>query len=449
VSSDGDSPKPPQSGGIPQAASDLDSEPVGLDDRAPGPTASASDSSQSIRRHRITKAVQDRVNTGVEKIGSGIGTLGEGVSKLGDVTKKVPLVGSSVGKIGEGLTKAGESIHALPTVAKTRRGRLLVRSVVVGFTLVFAWIIAIVAHQLRSHDTPDFRPLAEHILVEISKGRTAIDDVYEKASPRFQELVRKERFMDLMSDLNATNGGFKEITAINGTIVTNGPTGHVGRVSLTASYEKGITRGSISFHWDHGRWKLLGLTVEVPPEVQITQADREKRVAACLDEKGHDVSDQRAKCDVRDAAESILELVRDGKTGEVWDAANDVFKQQESRANFIRIEEEHRLALGNYKRIISVTEARAISGISASFDVLAEFDKSSGVRVVLGFTRASKTARWQLRSFKVVVPMPRPDEIEPSLVPPSPDINPDDPPLLREVTPELEQKPVKPAPKTR
>ena len=58
--------------------------------------------------------------------------------KVGDLTKKVPLVGASVGKLGEGLTKAGESIHALPRVAQTRRGRLLVRSVVVGFVLVFS-----------------------------------------------------------------------------------------------------------------------------------------------------------------------------------------------------------------------------------------------------------------------------------------------------------------------
>src|SRR5262249_3267555 len=157
--------------------------------------------------------------------------------------------------------------------------------------------------------------------------------------------------------LNATNGQFKEITAINGTLVTHGPTGKIGRVSLTAAYEHGTTRGSISFHLDHGRWKLFGIAIEVPAEVKITQADREKRVAACLDEKGRDVSDQRAKCDVRDAAETVLELVRDGKAGDVWDAANEVFKQQETRANFIRIEEDHRNSLGNYKRLLTVTEA--------------------------------------------------------------------------------------------
>src|SRR5690606_12824155 len=88
------------------------------------------------RAKRVTSAVQDALSGGVEVIGAGIGTLGEGVTRVGDLTKKVPLVGTSVGIIGEGLTKAGESIHALPRVAQTRRGRLLVRSVVVGFLIV-------------------------------------------------------------------------------------------------------------------------------------------------------------------------------------------------------------------------------------------------------------------------------------------------------------------------
>jgi hypothetical protein len=288
--------------------------------------------------------------------------------------------------------------------------------------LVASWITVIVGVQLRTHDTPDFRPAAERILIEISEGSAAIGEVYERASPRFQEFVRKERFIDDMTDLDATNGKFREITAINETLVTNGPSGRVGRVSLTASYDKGIAKGSISFHFDKGQWKLLGIGVEVPSDVKITQVERQNRVAACIDDKGHDVSDQRAKCPVRDAAETILEQIRDGKAGEVWDAASDVFKQQESRARFIQIQEEHRAALGSYKRLLTVTEARAIGGVTATFDMLAEFDKSSGVRVDFGFARASKSAPWELRRFKVVVPMPRAEEdaVRPATEPPPP-----------------------------
>ena len=67
--------------------------------------------------------------------------------------------------------------------------------------------------------------------------------------------------MDDMNDLYATNGKFREISAINETLVTKGPTGRVGRVGLTAIFEHGISRGSISFHWHEGRWKLLGQLV--------------------------------------------------------------------------------------------------------------------------------------------------------------------------------------------
>lgn len=374
------------------------------------------------RSRRLTNMVQDAVSAGVEKLGVGIETVGEGVTKVGDLTKKVPLVGPSVGKLGEGLTKAGESIHALPRVAQTRRGRLLVRSVVVGFLLVFSWITVIVGFQLRAHDTPDFRPAAERILVQIGDGSASIGEVYEHASPRFQEVVRKEHFIDDMTDLSITNGKFREITAINETLVTTGPTGRVGRVSLTAAYEKGIAHGSISFHYDKGQWKLLGIGVEVPRDVHITNAERQKRVAACLDAKGHDVSDQREKCDVRDAAETILEQIRDGKAGEVWDNASSIFKQQETRARFIEIQAEHQTALGNYKRLLTVTEARSIAGTTATFDAVAEFEKSSGVRVDFGFSRTSKTDKWQLRRMKVVVPMPREGEEPPETSPQFPQL---------------------------
>jgi hypothetical protein len=217
-------------------------------------------------------------------------------------------------------------------------------------------------------------------------------------------MVRKERFLDDMTDMAVTVGKFREITAINDTLVTTGPTGRIGRVGLTAAYEKGVCKGSISFHYDKGQWKLLGVGIELPAELKITQAQREQRVAACKD------PDDRKKCDVRDAAETILEALRDGKAGPVWDQASDVFKKQESRATFESIQREHRDDLGAYKRLLTVTEAKVIEGTSATFDVLAEFEKSSAVRCVFGFTRTSKASPWLLRSLKVVVPMPRADD---------------------------------------
>ena len=165
-----------------------------------------------------------------------------------------------------------------------------------------------------------------------------------------------------------------------------------------------VCKGSISFHWDQGQWKLLGLGVEVPPTLTITQAQREQRVAACKD------AGDRKTCDVRDAAETVLEMLRDGKAGDIWDSASPVFRQTETRIQFATIQEEHREALGTYKRILRVAEAKVIGGTSATFDVVTEFEKANGVRVVFGFERSSKSSPWALRSFKLVVPMPRADD---------------------------------------
>jgi hypothetical protein len=355
------------------------------------------------------RLVTAAVSGGVEALGAGVEKIGEGVSKLGEVTRKVPLVGAGVAKLGEAVTKAGESIAVLPTVAKTRRGRLLVRSALLGFLLVFLWIAAIVMLQLRGTVTVDFRPDAERVLVELSKGKEAIGKVYDVASPRLHELVSRESFVDQFTDADATLGKFREIIAINDTLVTTGPTGKVGRVSFTASYDQGICKGSVSFHRDQGAWKLLGLGIEVPPDLLITQAQREQRVAACKNVNDWKNPKSETYCDVRATAESILEKIRDGHADEVFDAATPVFKQQTTRARFADTQREHRVALGAYVRIISVTEAKqyAGSGFEATFDVLAEFEKSSGVRVVFGFWRGERAKPWLLRSFKVVLPMPR------------------------------------------
>ena len=365
-------------------------------------------------RRRITAAAKDALDAGVTRLGTGIGTIGEGVSKLGDLSRNVPVVGSSVSKIGEGISHVGEQLHTLPKVARTRRGRLLIRSMIVGFILVAAWIVVIVGLQLHGNDTPDFRPNAEKILVDLSKG--AIDEVYEQASPRFQEMVRKERFIDDMTDLEETVGKFREITTISDTLVTNGPSGRVGRVSLTAAYQKASCKVSVSLHYDQDRWKLLGIGVELPSELKITQAQREERVKACKD--AMDVK----RCDVHQAADAILLQLEQGKADKVWDDATSVFQKQEQKAKFVQLQLEHQVALGNYRRIIAVSEAKVIGGTSATFDALAEFDKASGVRVVFGLYRRSKSDPWKLRSLKIVLPMPRAAEVAkpPAVVPPVP-----------------------------
>ena len=52
----------------------------------------------------------------------------------------------------------GQSLSHLPVMPKTRRGRVMARSVIVSFVLVFGWIAVIVGLQLRGTRPPDLRP---------------------------------------------------------------------------------------------------------------------------------------------------------------------------------------------------------------------------------------------------------------------------------------------------
>ncbi len=392
---------PIASDGTPTPVGDVESAPV-----TSGKVRAVVAGDQTGRSRRLTSAARDAVDAGVEKLGVGVGRIGEGVSKLGEKSRKVPIVGSSVSKLGEGISQMGESLHHLPRAAKTRKGRLLVRSLFVGFVLVASWITVIVALQLHGNETPDFRPVAEQLLLDLSKDQAGVEVVYDKASPRFQEMVRKERFVDDMNDLSATVGKFREITAVNDSLVTSGPTGRIGRVSLTVAYEKATCKASVSLHEDKGVWKLLGIGVELPRELKITEAQREERVQAC--------KDPMAKtCDLYVAANGILEQLRDGHADQVWDAASQVFQKQEERGRFIRLQEEHRALLGPYVRVLKVTEARLIggpNGTNAIFDIITEYNRFSGVAVTFGFYRVSRSTPWKLRSFKTVMPMPRAGE---------------------------------------
>ncbi len=397
-------PKVPEDGVPTEVASASDSAPVSSG-RVTSMTVAATGPTEAARSKRITDVGKDMIGKGVETVGGGLEAIGGGVSRLGEVSRKVPVVGSTVAKLGEGITSVGESITGLPRAARTRKGALLVRSLIVGFLLVSSWIAVIVLLQIRGTDSPDFRPPVEHILQQLGQGKAAIEELYEKSSPRFQEVVRKERFVDDMLDLYKTCGRFIEVTAINESLVTSGPTGRIGRMSLFVQYAKGLTRAAVSLHWYEGEWKLLGVSVEVPPELKITQEAREERVATCSDPM------DSKRCDVHVTANHILEQLRDGGADTVWDEASDVFQKQEPKGRFIQIEAEHQRVLGEYRRIITVTEARnVIGGTRATFDVLAEFAHTN-VRAIFGFVRTSKAEPWKLRSLKVALPMPRSDDI--------------------------------------
>src|SRR5512134_544400 len=91
---------------------------------------------------RAAEKVEDVVSSGVGKMGVGMDRVGGAVQRLGARVDKWPGVhrtklGTGVIELGAGISEVGASLADLPRVARTRRGRVLVRSLIVGFLVVF------------------------------------------------------------------------------------------------------------------------------------------------------------------------------------------------------------------------------------------------------------------------------------------------------------------------
>jgi hypothetical protein len=361
---------------------------------------------------RAAEKVEDAVSTGVGKVGVGMDRLGAGVRRLGARVDKLPGVhrtklGTGVIELGAGISEVGASLSELPKVARTRRGRVLVRSLVVGFLLVFAWISVIIYFQLRGGEAPDLRPRAEEILIELRDGR--FRELFDGASPRFQEISDFDQFQRTMTDMNATLGAFKEIAAVNDTVLSRGPGGLVARVDLQVDFEKGRAHATISLHRHNGIWKFLGIGVDLPDELIDAETSPEARSERV-----------KAPPDVRATAERILELSRDGKSVEIWDGAAKFFQDKVSKADFLRLEDERRIALGRYIRIVDETKAEAEidgpkppqaprsatspGGKGAWLTALVQYENAI---VSTTFTFEQAPDGWKLWSYVVVLPMPR------------------------------------------
>jgi len=345
--------------------------------------------------------VEDVVSSGVGKVGVGMGKVGAGLTRLGERVDRLPGVhrtglGHGVAELGAGLSEVGANLTDLPRVARTRRGRVLVRSLVVGFLLVFAWIAVIIYLQLRGGEQPDLRPRAEEILLEIRDGKYAT--LFEESSPRFQEITDYDAFERTMADMTKTLGAFREIAAVNETFVSRGPGGLVARVDLSLDFEHGRCHATISLHRDEGAWKFLGIGVDLPEKLVAQETSREAR-----DER------VRAPPEVRKAAEHVLELSRDGRSGELWDESAPLFQKSVGRGDFERIEAERRAALGRYNRILDETRsasqgATSPGGSAAWLTALVQYD-TANVSTSFGFSWVDNS--WKLSSYVVVLPMPR------------------------------------------
>ena len=302
-------------------------------------------------------------------------------------------IGEKVGDV------VGESLSHLPVMPKTRRGRVLARSILVSFCLVFAWISVIVGLQLRGRRPPDLRPDAERVLIALRDR--PLNEVYKQTSDRFQEVVLEDSFVVQMEDMARTLGGFREITAVIATETNRGPGGRTGRVDLRVEFEQAATKASLSFRWEKSAaekdesWKLLGLSVTVPDELMAKVGSDEARQARV---EG-DVPELRA------LVTSILTRSFSGQVDEVFRDAAPVF-QEMGIETFRRIEAASLATLGPFHRVLNVMSAKINpSQTTTSVDLMLEFDYAPAIKGSFEFTKID--GAWRMFSYKLFLPLPR------------------------------------------
>ena len=326
------------------------------------------------------------------------------------VAQAAEAIGDTATAIGE---KVGASLSHLPMVPKTRRGRVLARSVLVSFCLVFAWISVIVGLQLRGERPPDLRPQAEAVLVQLRDNQA--DAVYQHASDRFQEVVLQDTFVIQMEDLSRTLGPFKEITAVVATEINRGPSGVTARVDLRLAFEHGKTKGNISFRREpevvsvdleavgrkqkigflqHDVWLLLGLSVEVPEDLIAVVGSKEARL-------------QRVTGDVKvfmPLVEDVLTRLFTGRVYEVWIDSALQFQQTMGVTPLQRTVDGWKQTLGGFKRVVGMPPPRLNPGQSgANVDALIQFENAT-IKGSFQFTKIDN--QWRMWGIKLVLPLP-------------------------------------------
>ncbi len=281
---------------------------------------------------------------------------------------------------------------AAPTATTTAlpgRGR----RIVLAFLLLILGAAAVAVVLYLSGDYQQGRELkkeAEAILVTLSDGKA--DEVYEGASSRFQQTQLIDRFADMVTRMNATLGRFVRATGVLEMDRAAGVAGMTARVVLDLEYEKGPTRGQLSFlRGQSGRWLLLGFNVEIPADL-VAESER----LEAMERRG------TAPKEVIDLVHSMLESVREGRAAEVYERASPGFKSSVSAEGFAATLRSHHASLGNFVRVLKIiSSAQGRDGYQASVQALLEYEKGKTTGT-FEFMRIGQT--WRMFGFKVVIP---------------------------------------------
>lgn len=232
-----------------------------------------------------------------------------------------------------------------------------------------------------------FRLEAENLFVALRDGKA--EDVYEQASFHFQQTLLLEKFEDLTQRMNATLGKFQRVVEVVDVDQSASVVGMTARVELELEFEQAITDGEVSFHrGGDGAWKLLGLNVHIPPELETRANELERQYERV-----------RAPDEVIAKVHAILAGIRDGKEAEVHAAASPAFVSLE---DFRKTLASQRAELGPFVAVLAiVSSAQNADKDRAVVQALLQYEK---VKTTGNFKFMKVEGDWRLLGFKVVVP---------------------------------------------
>jgi len=306
-------------------------------------------------------------------------------------------------------------------LARTRRTRIVLQGVIIAFVLVFAWIGVLIGLQMISSKAYRFRKEVTQTMEMIRDGRAKQEALYEEASPRFQDTIAKPRFLALCNRINQTLGEFKKVASTYDPVNTTGPDGKTGNVTVTLEFvkldEKVKATGSFSFHFWAGKWRLLGLYVEIPKEIddegwgpEVTKARGEASAA------------------VLERITTILKRASAGEGAALYDEASTDFKQSVTKKRFLEILAKQKENLGDFVRVLYITHTwQSTEQNHANVVAVLEYDRARNpekpkiVKTEGRLEFITENGVWRLAKYKVVMPEPEvPRRPDPGPLQPSP-----------------------------
>ena len=319
----------------------------------------------------------------------------------------------------EAIPAAAAPTATTVPAAPERGGRRRLKISLVLLLLVGSGIAAYFLLRETKTST-EFRLKVEAVFKELNAGHA--EAVYDDASFRFKQTLLVDKFVDMVDQMQQTLGKWVAVSEVIDVDRAATVAGMTARVQLELEFAEATTLGEMSFHRDKkGEWRLLGMSVQVPEELQH-KADLTER----------DYKRLKAPDEVIEQFNQILDAVREGKAAAIHERASPSFREQRSVESFQHLLDSHRSEMGDFVRVLAViSSAQNANKDRARVHALLQYEKAKTTGT-FEFMRVGP--EWKLYGFKVVVPEP--------FVPADPSILPDVP-----FTPEPTQPPA--APKTR